>query len=239
MLGGGLDGAVGPLPSLLLALALSAWLTWRMQQRRRQQRSHGLTPRPLWFDVAVTLLLCAAAIGFALAMNSYRIGDKPQGQGIPVPVLVWAVVVMVVSFMVNRTRFGRYVYAIGGNPEAALLVGIPVRRVMLQLFLLLAALVTVAAIVAVARLNAGTNSLGTNQELYVIAAAVIGGVALSGGSGTVLGTVLGALVIQFLESGLLLLDVDIGWRMVIVGQVLIAAVVFDVLYRRATGERVA
>jgi D-xylose transport system permease protein len=187
----------------------------------------------------VTLLLCAAAIGFAVAMNAYRIGDKPQGQGIPVPVLVWAVVVMAVSFLVNRTRFGRYVYAIGGNPEAALLVGIPVRRVMLQLFLLLAALVTVAAIVAVARLNAGTNSLGINQELYVIAAAVIGGVALSGGSGTVLGTVLGALVIQFLESGLLLLDVDIGWRMVIVGQVLIAAVVFDVLYRRATGERVA
>jgi D-xylose transport system permease protein len=148
-------------------------------------------------------------------------------------------VVMVVSFIVNRTRFGRYVYAIGGNPEAALLVGIPVRKVMLQLFALLAVLVTVAAIVAVARLNAGTNSLGTNQELYVIAAAVIGGVALSGGSGTVLGTVLGALVIQFLESGLLLLDVDIGWRMVIVGQVLIAAVVFDVLYRRATGERVA
>jgi D-xylose transport system permease protein len=189
--------------------------------------------------VAVTLVLCAAAIGFALAMNAYRIGDRPEGQGIPVPVLVWAVVVMGVSFIVNRTRFGRYVYAIGGNPEAALLVGIPVRRVMLQLFVLLSALVTVAAVVAVARLNAGTNSLGTNQELYVIAAAVIGGVALSGGSGTVLGTVLGALVIQFLESGLLLLDVDIGWRMVIVGQVLIAAVVFDVLYRRATGERVA
>lgn len=239
MLGGGLDGAVGPMPSLLLALALSTWLAWRTTRRRRQQRTHGLVPRPLWFDVAVTAALCGAAIGFAVAMNAYRIGDKPQGQGIPVPVLVWAVVVMVVSFIVNRTRFGRYVYAIGGNPEAALLVGIPVRRVMLQLFMLLSVLVTVAAIVAVARLNAGTNSLGTNQELYVIAAAVIGGVALSGGSGTVLGTVLGALVIQFLESGLLLLDVDIGWRMVIVGQVLIAAVVFDVLYRRATGERVA
>lgn len=239
MLGGGLDGAIGPVPSLLLALTLSAWLAVRMLQRRRQQHAHGLVPRPLWFDVAVTLLLCAAATGFAVAMSAYRIGDKPEGQGIPVPVLVWAVVVMVVSFIVNRTRFGRYVYAIGGNPEAALLVGIPVRRVMLQLFLLLAALVTVAAIVAVARLNAGTNSLGASQELYVIAAAVIGGVALSGGSGTVLGTVLGALVIQFLESGLLLLDVDIGWRMVIVGQVLIAAVVFDVMFRRATGERVA
>ena len=83
----------------------------------------------------------------------------------------------------HRTRFGRYVFAIGGNPEAALLVGIPVKRVTLQLFLLLAVLVTIAAIVAVARLNAGTNSLGTGMELYVIAAAVIGGIALSGGSG--------------------------------------------------------
>jgi len=239
MLGGGLDGAIGPLPSVLLALALCAWLLARMVQRRRQQQAHGALPRPLWFDAVVTGLFCAVAMGFALAMSSYHIGDRPEGQGIPVPVLIWGSVVVVVSFLVNRTRFGRYVYAIGGNPEAALLVGIPVRRVMLQLFALMAVLVTVAAIVAVARLNAGTNSLGTNQELYVIAAAVIGGVALSGGSGTVLGTVLGALVIQFLESGLLLLDVDIGWRMVIVGQVLIAAVVFDVLYRRATGERLA
>jgi D-xylose transport system permease protein len=77
------------------------------------------------------------------------------------------------------------------------------------------------------------------MELYVIAAAVIGGVALSGGSGTVLGSVLGALMIQILESGLLLMDVSIGNRMVIIGQVLIAAVVFDVVYRRYTGERLS
>lgn len=239
LLGGGLDGAIGPLPSLLLAAAVCGWLVLRAWQRRRQQRAHGLVPRALWADLLVLGLLCGVVLGFAVAMNGYRIGDRPDGQGIPVPVLIWGGVVGIVSFLVNRTRFGRYVYAIGGNPEAALLVGIPVRRVMLQLFVLLAVTVTVAAIVAVARLNAGTNSLGMNQELYVIAAAVIGGVALSGGSGTVIGTVLGALVIQFLESGLLLLDVDIGWRMVIVGQVLIAAVVFDVLFRRATGERLA
>ena len=98
-------------------------------------------------------------------------------------------------------------------------------------------MVAVASVVQVSRLNAGTNSLGTSMELYVIAAAVIGGVALSGGSGTVLGSVLGALIVQFLESGLLLLDVSIGYRMVIIGQVLIVAVVFDVLYRRASGER--
>ena len=117
-------------------------------------------------------------------------------------------------------------------------MGIPVRRVTLKLFLLLAVMITVASVVQVSRLNAGTNSLGMSMELYVIAAAVIGGVALSGGSGTVLGSVLGALIVQFLESGLLLLDVSIGYRMVIIGQVLIVAVVFDVLYRRATGERV-
>jgi D-xylose transport system permease protein len=100
-------------------------------------------------------------------------------------------------------------------------------------------MVAVAAVVAISRLNAGTNSLGTGMELYAIAAAVIGGIALSGGSGTVLGTVLGALVIQFLESGLLLLDVSVGNRMLIIGQVLIVAVVFDVIYRRRTGERLS
>jgi D-xylose transport system permease protein len=236
-LGGGLDGAVGPAMSWALAAALCGWLVWRMLERRRQTRRHDLAQRPLWFDLAVTGLFCAAALGFAATMSAYRIGDKPAGQGIPVPVLLWAGVVLGMAFVANHTRFGRYVYAIGGNPEAARLVGIPVRSVLVRLYLLLATLVTVASVVAVARLNAGTNSLGMNQELYVIAAAVIGGVALSGGSGTVLGTVLGALVIQFLESGLLLLDVSIGARMVIVGQVLIVAVVFDVLFRRATGER--
>lgn len=237
LLGGGLDGALGPTWSWVLAAVVVAWLVWRMLQRRRLVLALGQVPRPLGFDLLLTAAFAVLVVAFVATMNAYRIGDRPSGQGIPVPVLIWAAVVLGVAFLVNRTRFGRYVYAIGGNPEAALLVGIPVRRVMLKLFVLLAVLVTVAAIVAVSRLNAGTNSLGMNQELYVIAAAVIGGVALSGGSGTVLGTVLGALIIQFLESGLLLLDVGIGYRMVIVGQVLIVAVVFDVLYRRATGER--
>ncbi len=236
-LGGGLEGSLGPMLSWALGLALSALLLWNVVSRRRGAAAAGFPLRPLWFDAALALFFVAVLLIFVATMNAYVLADKGAGQGIPIPVLIWAAVVMGMAFIVNRTRFGRYVYAIGGNPEAALLVGIPVKRVMLKLFLLLAVLVTVAAIVSVARLNAGTNSLGTNMELYVIAAAVIGGVALSGGSGTVLGSVLGALIIQFLESGLLLLDVGIGYRMVIIGQVLIVAVVFDVLYRRATGER--
>ena len=237
MIGGGLDGSLGPALSWTLGLSLSALLAWNVFSRRHTAQRHGFPLRPLWFDTALCLFFIAVLLGFVATMNTYVLADKGAGQGIPIPVLIWGTVVMVMAFIVNRTAFGRYVYAIGGNPEAALLVGIPVKRVMLKLFLLLAVLVTVAAVVSVSRLNAGTNSLGSNMELYVIAAAVIGGVALSGGSGTVLGSVLGALIIQFLESGLLLLDVGIGMRMVIIGQVLIAAVVFDVLYRRATGER--
>ncbi len=237
MFGGGLEGSLGPLLSWAVGLVLSALMVWNTISRRRNAVANGFPLRPLWFEGGLTVAFIVALLGFVATMNAYVLADKGAGQGIPIPVVIWGVVVMGMAFIVNRTRFGRYVYAIGGNPEAALLVGIPVKKVMLKLFLLLAVLVTIAAVVSVSRLNAGTNSLGQNMELYVIAAAVIGGVALSGGSGTVLGSVLGALMIQFLESGLLLLNVSIGFRMVIIGQVLIVAVVFDVLDRRATGER--
>ena len=237
LFGGGLNGSLGPGLSWLLGLAMAALLAWNTVQRRRKTAANGFPLRPLWFDAALAVFFIAVLLGFVATMNAYVLADERGGQSVPIPVVIWGVVVMTLAFIVNRTRFGRYVYAIGGNPEAALLVGIPVRRVMLKLFLLLAVAVTVAAIVQVSRLNAGTNSLGTSLELYVIAAAVIGGVSLSGGSGTVLGSVLGAMIVQFLESGLLLMGVDIGYRMVIIGQVLIVAVVFDVLYRRATGER--
>jgi len=237
--GGGLDGALGIAGSWTLAGVLALLLCWRMLQARRAKARHGFPSRPFGADIAFTAALLVLLAAFTAAMCAYQLPGKAAGQGIPAPVVIWGTVVLAVAFIVRRTRFGRYVYAIGGNPEAARLVGIPVRRVTLQLFLLLSITITIAAIVAVSRLNAGTNSMGTGMELYVIAAAVIGGVSLSGGSGTVLGSVLGALIIQFLDSGLLLMDVGIGQRMIIIGQVLIVAVAFDVLYRRWTGERAA
>jgi len=208
----------------------------RMVQKRRARQRYDMPTEALWLDVLITAVPVAVVVGFAWVMNSYQISSKSEPQGIPIPVLIWAAVAIVLSFIVHRTRFGRYVFAMGGNPDAAALVGIPVQRVTLMLFALLAVLVTVAAIVSIARLNAGTNSLGTGMELYVIAAAVIGGTALAGGSGSIFGSVLGALIMQSLDSGMLLLDVPIGKRMVIIGQVLIVAVVFDVLYRRKFGE---
>jgi D-xylose transport system permease protein len=235
-LGGGYDGGIGTTASWALAALVAAVLFARMLQQRRARQRHEMPVEPLWLDLLLTAVPAAVVFAFAATMNSYQISSKTEPQGIPIPVLIWAVVAVVLSFIVHRTRFGRYVFAMGGNPDAAALVGIPVKRVTLLLFALLAVLVTVAAIVSIARLNAGTNSLGSGMELYVIAAAVIGGAALAGGSGSIFGSVLGALIMQSLDSGMLLLDVAIGKRMVIIGQVLIVAVVFDVLYRKHFGE---
>ncbi|KQX89467.1 sugar ABC transporter permease [Variovorax sp. Root473] len=235
-LGGGYDGGIGVTASWVLAAFVALVLFGRMVQKRRARQRHDMPTEALWLDVLLTAVPVAVVAGFAWVMNSYQISSKSEPQGIPIPVLIWAAVAIVLSFIVHRTRFGRYVFAMGGNPDAAALVGIPVKRVTLMLFALLAVLVTIAAIVSIARLNAGTNSLGTGMELYVIAAAVIGGTALAGGTGSIFGSVLGALIMQSLDSGMLLLDVPIGKRMVIIGQVLIVAVVFDVLYRRKFGE---
>jgi D-xylose transport system permease protein len=235
-LGGGYDGGIGTMATWVLAAFVSVVLFARMLQKRRARQRHDMPVEPLWLDLLLVAVPVIIVVAFAATMNSYQISSKTEAQGMPIPVLIWAVVAVVLSFIVHRTRFGRYVFAMGGNPDAAALVGIPVKRVTLMLFALLAVLVTIAAIVSIARLNAGTNSLGSGMELYVIAAAVIGGTALAGGSGSIFGSVLGALIMQSLDSGMLLLDVPIGKRMVIIGQVLIIAVVFDVLYRKRFGE---
>lgn len=225
-LGGGLDGSLGERGSWLLGAAVIALIwAWQFVQRRACLRAGGAPDSRS--DLIHGALGTLAVVVVVAVFNAYRIDGQGEGQGLPLPLVIWAAVVIALGFMAKQTRFGRYVYAIGGNPDAARLAGIPVRRVMIQLNLLLAALVALAAVVAMARLNAGTNSMGTGMELTVIAAAVIGGVSLAGGSGSVAGTVLGALIIQSIDSGLLLTDVSIGWRMVVLGQVLVAAVVFD------------
>lgn len=235
-LGGGFDGAIGVDASWALAGVLVLLLAGKTWAQRRAKAKYGVPNNALWLDGLLALVPMALVLTFVAAMNTYQIPSKDAPQGIPIPVLIWGGVALVLSFIVHRTRFGRYVFAMGGNPEAAALVGIPVRRVTLMLFALMGVLITIAAMVSIARLNAGTNSLGTGMELYVIAAAVIGGTSLAGGSGSILGSVLGALIMQSIDSGMLLLDVSIGVRYVIIGQVLIVAVVFDVLYRRLTGD---
>jgi D-xylose transport system permease protein len=235
-LGGGLNGGIGVTASWVIGALVCAGLVWGTLARRRAKQAYGVPTNPGWLDGLILLIPCVIVLVFVAVMNAYQIPNKAEPQGIPIPVLIWGAVALFVSFLVQRTRFGRYIFAMGGNPDAAALVGIPVKRVTMLLFLLLAVLIAIAAIVSISRLNAGTNSLGNNAELLIIAATVIGGTALAGGSGTILGSVLGALIMQCIDSGMLLLDISIGVRYVIIGQVLIAAVVFDVAYRRWTGD---
>jgi D-xylose transport system permease protein len=237
-LGGGYNGGIGTQASWVIGGLMCIALVYAMLSKRNAKKAYGVPTNSLGMDTLIVLVPVIIIMAFVAVMNSYHIPNKPEAQGIPIPVLIWGAVALFVSFLVHRTRFGRYVFAIGGNPDAAELVGIPVKRVTMLMFLLLAILITIAAIVSISRLNAGTNSLGNNLELLVIAATVIGGTALAGGSGTIIGSVLGALIMQCIDSGMLLLDVSIGTRYIIIGQVLIAAVVFDVAYRKWTGDTV-
>ena len=141
-------------------------------------------------------------------------------------------VALVMAAITRRTRFGRYVFALGGNPEATALAGVNVRSVTLRVLALMGLLSAIAAVLTTARLGAGTNSMGTLAELGVIAAAVIGGTSLAGGVGSIGGALLGALLIQSLENGMVLLGVSSALRQVVIGLVLIAAVWIDTVYRR-------
>jgi ribose transport system permease protein len=151
------------------------------------------------------------------------------GHFLAVPMPVWISAALVVAFVVvtNRTRFGRYLYAVGGNERAATLSGLNVNRIKLLVYTLGGALAGVAGLLVTARLDAADPKVGVGYELDSIAAVVIGGTSLSGGRGSILGTVLGCLIIGVLNNGLVLLEVSPFWQQVVKGVVIIGAVAID------------
>ncbi len=152
--------------------------------------------------------------------------------GYSLPVMVAMVVGLVMTFLSTRTKFGRYVYAIGGNPEAAELAGINTKWMIVKVFALMGILVGISSVISSARLNAATNALGLTNELYVIAATVIGGTSLAGGVGTIYGAMIGALMMQSIISGMSLLNLPAAFQNIVVGVVLVLAVYLDQLYSR-------
>ncbi len=174
--------------------------------------------------------------GSAICMAADQIVRCTEGltyqTGYAIPVLIALAVGFLMTFISTRTRFGRYVFATGGNPEAAELAGINTKRLTVMVFSLMGALVAVSAIISSARLDSATNSLGQFNELYVIAAAVIGGTSLAGGIGTIYGAMLGALMMQSLQSGMTLLNFESAYKDMVVGSVLVFAVWVDQVYRR-------
>ena len=232
VLGGGLQGSIGPFWSwvvILLALGYTLGMVWRGRGLRQR---HGLAVRPFWMDGLLSLFLTGLFGGFLWVMNSFPNPITGQGRGIPVPVLVALGVLIFLHWLSQRTQFGRYVYAIGGNPEAALLAGIPVRRVQVLVFGLMGLLAALAGAVQAARLAFVPTGMGTLLELYVIAAAVVGGTSLAGGSGTILGAALGALIMSSLQNGLVLMGVPTEWQNLILGVVLVAAAVWNARFHR-------
>ena len=152
--------------------------------------------------------------------------------GYSLPVIVAMVVGLLMTFLSTRTKFGRYVYAIGGNPEAAELAGINTKWMIVKVFALMGILVGISSVISSARLNAATNALGLTNELYVIAATVIGGTSLAGGVGTIYGAMIGALMMQSIISGMSLLNLPAAFQNIVVGVVLVLAVYLDQLYSR-------
>jgi D-xylose transport system permease protein len=253
ILGGNLpQGSIGEALTWLVGIVLCVGIVYALLASRRKRREYGFPVRPRW---ALAILMaggCATVLGAMWVYNSYPLPPllatkfavahgitEPTGGliipvGLAAPVLVLGAVTLGMLFLATRRPFGRYVFSIGGNPEAAILAGINTRRTILGTFVLLGILCAIAAAVQTARLNAGVTSTGTGYELLVIAAAVIGGTSFSGGIGTIPGAVLGAVIMQSLKSGMVTIGVDSPMQDVAVGSVLILAVALDtVIQRRA------
>jgi len=232
ILGGGIDGSIGATWSWILAGLVIVWMLTHTIMVRRSCLKYGFDVKPLWVQLLFLAIGTALVCGFVLVMNSYYKPRTEIPRGIPVPVLIMICVVVGMSLLAKITRFGRYVFAIGGNPEAAELSGIAVKRITTLVFMVMGILCAVAGVITTARLNAGANSMGTMAELNVIAAAVIGGTSLAGGQGTIYGAILGAVVMQSLDSGMVLLGISSAMRQVVIGAVLVIAVWFDVAYNK-------
>jgi D-xylose transport system permease protein len=250
LLGGGPEGSIGAAWSWAVGAGACMATAALLAYRRARRRQFRFPLRPIAADFLLGAAACALILAAVAIFNAYpwpagtvrRYAEAnhialPDGgfifaHGIAIPVLIAIGAGVVMTFLATRTRFGRYVYAIGGNPEAATLAGIDTRWVILKVFTLMGLLSAIAAAISVARLNAATNAEGTLSELLVIAAAVIGGTSLAGGVGTVAGAMLGAMLMQSLQSGMVLLGIDTPLQSIVVGIVLVAAVWLDTLYRK-------
>ncbi len=242
-------GSLGDFASLVLGGVACVGIVYMLFSGRRRRAKYGFQLRPIWAEVALGVVGCGAVIAAVLVMVNYywpealahqyavqhNITEPPGGLLIPVgiawPVLIALGVMLVMTYVATRRRFGRYVFSIGGNPEAAELGGINVRRTIMGTFVVMGMLTAISAAVQTARLNSAVTNLGFQAELDVISAAVIGGTSFSGGIGTVPGAVLGAVVMQSLRSGMVLLRADSPTQDIVVGIVLVAAVGLDTFFR--------
>jgi D-xylose transport system permease protein len=207
-----------------LAFVAVAAIVWMNVRRHRARQRYGLGKTSV-FNLALGIVLPALVVMlFIWRMNDY--------EGIPIPVIILIVVALGGAFLTQNTTFGRYLYAIGGNPDAARLSGINVRKHIWAVFCIMGALAGVASIIYTARVGSASPDAGNLLELDAIAACVIGGTSLMGGRGTVFGACLGALFMASLDNGMSLLNVQPYSQFIIKGAILVTAVGLDMLGRK-------
>ncbi|MCP4819164.1 MAG: sugar ABC transporter permease, partial [Shimia sp.] len=250
---GGINGTLGATGSWIVGVLAVAGAIYGLYASRSNKKRHGFTVKPLWAEGVLAGIISAAILGFVAVLNAYEVPTRklkrifeaqgevmPEGYtqayGIPISVLLLIAIAIAMTILARRTRLGRYIFATGGNPDAAELSGINTRLLTVKIFALVGALCAISAVVASARLGNHSNDIGTLDELRVIAAAVIGGTALAGGVGTIHGAILGALIMQSLQSGMAMVGVDAPLQNIVVGAVLVLAVLIDIIYRKRTGE---
>lgn len=213
------DSYVNPVFGYVLAFAAIVAVAWLAVREDRSKKKYGLETEALFVIAGKVVFFTLAILLFIYAMNSYK--------GIPMPVMILFVLVLLFTFISQKTQFGRNVYSIGGNATAAKFAGINVKKNLLAVYILNGLMAAVAGIVLGARLNAGMPSAGQNYELDAIAAAVIGGASMSGGVGHVAGAILGALFMSTVDNGMSMMNIDQCWQYMLKGMILLAAVWFD------------
>ncbi len=209
--------------ALLIGAAVTALIIYFNFKERREQQAHGLAEEPDIIFMSRNLLIAAAFLGFTFLMARYK--------GLPNVLIVMFALIALFVFLTTRTTFGRRVYAMGGNEKAAKLSGINTERMTFMIFVIMGALAALAGLVFAARLNVATPKAGAGFELEVIAACFIGGAAVTGGVGKIIGAVIGAFIIGVMNNGMSIMGVGIDWQFVIKGAVLMLAVFLDVYYK--------
>jgi len=212
---------------VICLIGIAAFIFMQISGRRRQQRYHfAVTPLVVFVVQTAIVSVFIAALGFQLARD----------HGISWALVILGVVVAIMSTVQSRTRFGRYVYGVGGNPEASELSGVSVAMIMIICFVIMEVLTALSGILYAARMKSAAPTAGTGFELLVIAGCFIGGCSPYGGVGRVVGSLVGALIMQSLVNGMLLMTLDSSIQYIVQGTILVVAVLFDILSRKATAS---
>jgi D-xylose transport system permease protein len=217
------QGYIPPVWGWGIYVVIVAALVWNMFNGRRSKQKYGFTVRPLYIDLISVGVIAVLILAYVFTVNSYK--------GLPVPVMILAVAAVIMAYVTNNTRFGRYTYAYGGNREATRLSGIDTKKLLFKIFILMGAFSGLAGIVLASYVGYGTIAAGTGYELDVIAACILGGTSPLGGVGTIPGVLIGALIIASLTTGLQMLNVQPAWQYVVKAIILVVAVYIDVYFK--------